>query len=330
MIFIGKAPYRVSLLGGGSDLDWMVKEKGWGICLGLPLNKYSYSVLNLLPSDAKKGILEYSHKETYKNLDEIVHPIIREVLKEFNIKSFVELKTFGFAGGGSGLGGSASFLIALISSLVKAFKIKISIEKIIEIACSIELEKLKKPIGKQDQYLCSCSEISSFTFYKNNEIKENNISKSKIKVLKRMVQNFYLIPTNRIRSADTVLRNIKKMEDSYDRLSEIGNIAKSFINFNDERDYKIEEFFYKSIKDSWKIKMSLSEVMNDSLFDQYNIIDSLIPNNFIRLLGAGSGGYFLLSSKIKEKDILNLSDNKSIKGIFKVAVSSEGVSSFEI
>ena len=48
MIFIGKSPYRVSLLGGGSDLDWFVKENGFGICLGFSLNQYSYSVVNVL------------------------------------------------------------------------------------------------------------------------------------------------------------------------------------------------------------------------------------------------------------------------------------------
>ena len=60
MIFIGKAPYRVSLLGGSSDLDWFVRENGYGICLGFALNQYSYSVLNVLPKNAKRGILDYS------------------------------------------------------------------------------------------------------------------------------------------------------------------------------------------------------------------------------------------------------------------------------
>ena len=58
MIFIGKAPYRVSLLGGSSDLDWFVKKEKFGICLGYSLDRYSYSVLNVLPSLSKNGILE--------------------------------------------------------------------------------------------------------------------------------------------------------------------------------------------------------------------------------------------------------------------------------
>ena len=50
MIYIGKSPYRVSLLGGGSDLDWFVKDQKFGVCLGYSLDKYSYSVINVLPN----------------------------------------------------------------------------------------------------------------------------------------------------------------------------------------------------------------------------------------------------------------------------------------
>ena len=80
MIYIGKSPYRVSLLGGGSDLDWFVKDERFGVCFGYSLDKYSYSVLNVLPSISKKGILEYSNREEYTNSNEIVHPLVREGL----------------------------------------------------------------------------------------------------------------------------------------------------------------------------------------------------------------------------------------------------------
>ena len=72
MIFIGKSPYRVSLLGGGSDLDWFIKKNNFGVCLGYSLDQYSYSVLNVLPSISNNGILEYSTREEYKNNFEIV------------------------------------------------------------------------------------------------------------------------------------------------------------------------------------------------------------------------------------------------------------------
>ena len=173
MIYIGKSPYRVSLLGGGSDLDWFVKDENFGVCLGYSLDKYSYSVLNVLPSISKKGILEYSNREEYTNSNDIVHPIVREVLSHFDIPNYIELKTFGFATGGSGLGGSASFILSLISSLSKAFTFELSKNEIIEKACYLEIHKLGKPIGKQDQYLCASQGFNSFTFYSDNNVKRN-------------------------------------------------------------------------------------------------------------------------------------------------------------
>lgn len=330
MIFIGKAPYRVSLLGGGSDLDWFVRENGYGICLGFALNQYSYSVLNVLPKNAKRGILDYSTREIYSSINDIVHPIVREVLKELRILRYIELKTFGFASGGSGLGGSSSFLLSLISSLTNAFEIKLTNQEIIEKACSLEINNLKKPIGKQDQYLCANSGFNSFTFFDNNQVKKNKFSIEKLNTLKRLVNDFYLIPTNKIRNTEKVLSEIKKDRKASEKILEIRSIASSFLSFDDKREYKIEEIFHNSIKESWNIKKDLSEVMTPSLIEQYELINDTIPNNWIRLIGAGGGGYFLVSSKINEAEILELRDIKGIKGIFKANISDEGLSSFTL
>ena len=73
MIFVGKAPYRVSLLGGGSDLDWFVKEKGFGICFGFALKEYSYSVLNILPKNARNGMIDYSTREIYDDINHLLN-----------------------------------------------------------------------------------------------------------------------------------------------------------------------------------------------------------------------------------------------------------------
>ena len=330
MIYIGKSPYRVSLLGGGSDLDWFVKDKKFGVCLGYSLDKYSYSVLNVLPSISKKGILEYSTREEYTNSNEIVHPIVREVLSFFNIPNYIELKTFGFATGGSGLGGSASFILSLISSLSKAFKFELSKNEIIEKACYLEINKLCKPIGKQDQYLCACEGFNSFTFYSDNNVKRNNLSRQKKELLNRLSDNFYLIPTNKKRSSDSVLGKIINNAEAAEKIKQIREIAVKFIEFEDQRDYKIEELFNNSVRDSWLIKSSISNTMNNFLREQYDLINKLIPNNWIRLIGAGNGGYFLVSSKIEQDKINELSTREGLRGVFKAEPSTEGLSSFQI
>ena len=80
MIYVGKSPYRVSLLGGSSDLDWFVNQNDYGVCLGFSLDKFSYSVLNILPDNSTKGILDYSTREVYSSVSEIAHPIIRQII----------------------------------------------------------------------------------------------------------------------------------------------------------------------------------------------------------------------------------------------------------
>ena len=74
----------------------------------------------------------------------------------------------------------------------------------------------------------------------------------------------------------------------------------------------------------------MSQVMSDQLKSHYAFINKLIPNNWIRLIGAGNGGYFLISSKIEEDEIFQLSSQNGIKGIFKAKPSNEGLSSIKV
>ena len=330
MIFIGKSPYRVSLLGGGSDLEWFVKEKGFGICFGFSLNQYSYSIVNVLPENAKTGMLEYSTREIYSNINDIVHPIVREVLNELKISRYIELKTFGFASGGSGLGGSASFILSLLNALSSAFKINLKDNELIEKSCFIEINKLKKPIGKQDQYLCANKGFNSFTFLENGNVEKNKLSMQKLNTLKRLADNFYLIPTNKKRNAEIILSGIKNDINSSEQILEIRTIASQFLSLEEERDFKIEEFFHKAVHESWVFKKSMLGVMTSSLDEQYEQIKKLIPNNWIRLLGAGNGGYFLISSKIDQSEINKISNQSGIRGIFKATPSKEGLISLEV
>ena len=93
MIFIGKAPYRISLLGGGSDLDWFLEREEYGLSIGYSLNQFSYTVVNKLSNHSKKGIIKYSSIEKYLDVEDITHPLIREALKILNINEPLEIST---------------------------------------------------------------------------------------------------------------------------------------------------------------------------------------------------------------------------------------------
>ena len=139
-----------------------------------------------------------------------------------------------------------------------------------------------------------------------------------------------MIPTNKKRNSDSVLTHLKDDNRSTDKILEIRNIANNFLKLDECREYKLEEKFHQSVKESWQIKKSISHVMTDHLNEQYDFINNLIPNNWIRLLGAGSGGYFLISSKIKKEELSKLAAESGLKGLFQAKISHEGISSFEL
>ncbi len=324
MIIISRCPYRISLLGGGSDLDWFIKEKNYGICLGYSLSKYTYTVINKLPSRSKRGILNYSSREEYSNISDIAHPLIRTALEENNINDLLEISSFGFASRGSGLGGSSSFLISLLKGLALLNNNQISNYEAAYMASNIEINKLKKPIGRQDHFISSSGNISCFKFYdQNNKIDRLEIDETKYKFLTNLTKKLYLIPSYISRSADKVLHKLKDSDTAKDDLLHIRNLADNFINLEDEREHVIEESFNNCIKESWKIKQKMSGVMSGILNDQYNELNKL-PLNWIRLLGAGSGGYFLISPKLDNDKIEEELRKIGIKDFFKANLSEEG------
>ena len=98
----------------------------------------------------------------------------------------------------------------------------------------------------------------------------------------------------------------------------------------DDSDSNIEELFHYSMRASWEIKKSMSNVMTKILTEQYLEIKKLIPNNWVRLIGAGQGGYFLISTKINKDQINKLSNQTCIKGIFRATISEEGLSILKV
>lgn len=323
MIGISRCPYRISLLGGGSDLDWFVNQNDYGISLGYSLNQYSYTVVKKLSNLSRKGRLNYSTREDYRDVENIAHPLIKEVLKYFKVPFFIEMASFGFATRGSGLGGSSSFLISLITSLAKILEINLSNSEIARIACEIEINQLQKPIGRQDQYISSAGGISCFKYEKNKVPSKYQLSKYQILVLDNIINNLYLIPSRINRSADKVLKNLKNSESSNNDLLEIRTIAETFINSTLTNKLSLSNLFNDCVKASWDIKKNMSGVISGNLINQYECLQKL-PIHWIRMLGAGSGGYFLIYPTVEPHEIEKLLIKAGINDFTKATISPNG------
>ena len=328
MISIGKCPYRISFLGGGSDLDWFVNDYHEGFSLGFSLDKYSYSIIKQRDRNSDHGILNYSTREKYQKIDHIAHPLIRESLKFLNIKRFIEFSSYGFATGGGGLGGSSSFLLSFISSINNSFELKMTKNEIIKIACKIEIEVLGKPIGRQDQYLCGSGGINAFSYKKGGIVESVQLTDTQFKVIKETTNNLILVPTSRSRYADNILSKFKDSDESIESIKKIGQYCEEFFN-NKSRSFEvIKSHFYELIIKSWEEKKKMTNVMDDQLNGQLYDISS-IPNHWIRLIGAGSGGYFLICPKFDSSDAISKLKKKGYFAI-KANVSSSGIESHTI
>lgn len=320
---VARCPYRISLLGGGSDLDWFTESGNKGSCLGFSIQEYSHVCSKL--SEEKRGILNYSNRETYESIETISHPLIREALLEFKLCKFIELSSFGSHRSGGGMGGSSSFLNALLASIMKLSNTKIEKENVAELSCRIEIEKLNKKVGRQDQYLSALGGINFLAFSNEKKVHKkiefnNNMTSKFIKYVGGMI----LVKSNKNRNASKVLGLIQENNNSLAKFIDIRNKADVFADSLKNTNTFDENLLDQLIKESWLIKKSLLGVLNDPLRELEEYLISL-NLKWIKLLGAGGGGNFLCMPANKKEFINNLKKNGKLN-FSSVDIDFEGLS----
>ena len=206
-MIISRSPLRISLGGGGTDLPSYYKKKE-GFLISAAINKYVYVTVT---RPYKKGIhLKYSKIENVKKILKIHHPIIREALKLQKLKSpQIEITTLADIPAGTGLGSSGSFTTALIKSLYAHSKKLIHPQALAELACHIEIDLLREPIGKQDQYISSYGGVTCFTFKKNGKVIAEPLKISPHR-LTELEDNLLLFFTGYSRNAGDILKEQDK------------------------------------------------------------------------------------------------------------------------
>ena len=163
-MIITRAPFRVSFCGGGSDLPGFYEKYG-GCVLSTTIRKYMYlTIHNYFEKD--KIVLKYSKTEIVDNYDQIEHRIFKQCLKDYDIKG-VELSSMADIPAGTGLGSSSTFTVALLQLLNTYKGTYQSKYKLAKDACEVEIDKLKEPIGKQDQFAAAFGGLKFYEFMPN-------------------------------------------------------------------------------------------------------------------------------------------------------------------
>jgi len=299
-LIIARSPLRISLGGGGTDIPSFYEKFG-GFVVSAAIDKYVY-VTSMRPFN--QGIyLKYSEIENSDSIDLVKHPIIREVLQMLNPKTpQVEITSLADIPSGTGLGSSGSFTTALIKSLYTHYQRTIHPKELAELACYIELERLKEPIGKQDQYISAFGGITEFHFEKNNNVVVKPLHLP-IEVIHNLEDNLLLFYTGHSRSASSILKDqvLRSTEQEYTiienlhKTKEIGIASRNLLINNDL------EGFGTLMHDHWMNKRRRSNGISSSFIDDaYNLgINSGAIGG--KLVGAGGGGFLMFYAKDVEK-----------------------------
>ena len=299
-MIIARSPLRISLGGGGTDLPSFYK-KYEGFLIAAAIDKYVYVTINKRFSE---GIfLKYSAIENVKRIDQIQHPIIREALIAKNLQNYqVEISSTADIPAGTGLGSSGSFTTALLKALYVYERQHISQEDLAELACNIEIDRLKEPVGKQDQYIAAIGGLSSFAFHKDDSVTYAplNISSD---TLGKLEDNLLLFFTGYIRKASDVLNDQKvktemKDKDMLDNLNFIKDIGY-------KSKFALESgninLFGELLHEHWERKKSRSLGMSNTIID--DLYSKAMINGAIggKVVGAGGGGFLMFMAKDPNK-----------------------------
>jgi D-glycero-alpha-D-manno-heptose-7-phosphate kinase len=288
-MIITQTPLRIGLLGGGTDLPGYYREHG-GRVLNCALDKYVYVIVKQRFDD--DIYVNYSKKEIVSRVADLQHELVREAMQMTGVAKGVEITTLAdIPSAGSGLGSSSAVTVGLLHALFAYQGRQVSAEELAERACTIEIERCGKPIGKQDQYIAALGGIRDIRFGPGEEVvaEELGLSAAERRALQQQIMLFY---TGITRSADSILAeqnaNVEATRPQLDLLRDLAGFAVERLRSGDA------EAIGPAMRESWEAKRKLaSGVSNDQ-------IDLMVTRALdagatgVKLTGAGGGGFLLV------------------------------------
>lgn len=297
-MIITRSPLRISLGGGGTDLPSYYQDHS-GFLIAAAIDKYVYITLH--QTFVEELIIKYSQMEKVYSVDEIKHPIIRESLKALEINGrSLELTSMADIPSGTGLGSSGSFTTALLKALHTYKKSFVHTQQLAEQACDIEINRLREPIGKQDQYIAAYGGITCFRFLPNGQVEAWPL-KINTETLYNLEDNLLLFFTGYSRSASSILKeqndkskeNNREMIENLHFVKELGRQSQVALENGDLRS------FGELMNVHWEHKKKRSGSMSNGKINEW--YDLAIQNGAVggKLIGAGGGGFLMFYAEDK-------------------------------
>lgn len=288
-MIIVQTPLRISFFGGGTDFSSFFMQEG-GCVLSSAIDKYIF--VTVKERFDKKLRIGYTQTEMVDCVDEIQHELIREALRTTNILSGIEVTTMGdIPSEGSGLGSSSTVTVGTLNALYSYLGEIVTAEQLAREACKIEIEKLKKPIGIQDQYIAAYGNLRFLEFLPDGQVKAEKLNLD-TEFRRALNDAFLLFYTGITRKADTIL--VEQKNNIKERISVLRGIKQMAIQARQELEAGDFDAFGSLMHQSWELKKKMAGSISNGTINE--IYETARRAGAVggKITGAGGGGFILL------------------------------------
>jgi D-glycero-alpha-D-manno-heptose-7-phosphate kinase len=289
-MIITRTPLRVGLVGGGTDLPDYYREHG-GRVLNAAIDKYVYVVVKQRFDD--DIYVNYSSKEIVSRVEDLQHELVREALHMTGIRGGVEITTLSDipSSGGSGLGSSSAVTVGLLQALFTYQGRQLTAEELADRACAIEIDRCRKPIGKQDQYAAAYGGVCDIRFGPGDGVVVDQLALTP-QIRRKVQEELLLFFTGVTRSANSILsEQTANIADRLPQLHQLRDLAGDAAT--GLRDGDVDALGVAMNK-SWAAKRELASGVSTSQIDE--AVEAAISAGATgaKVTGAGGGGFLLL------------------------------------
>ena len=297
-MIISRTPFRISFAGGGSDLPSFYRKEA-GAVLSTSIDKYMYIAIHPF-FDERKIQLKYSKTELVDRIDDINHPIFREVLKMYNLTG-VDLNSIADIPSGTGLGSSSSFTVGFLNAVRTYLGKATSGEKLGALACDVELNKVGSPIGKQDQYAAACGGLNFITFYGDETVNVEKIIMQPEKK-KELDENLIMVFVGGEHSANAILKRQAEAIGEQKKFDTQKAMVRLAYELRTCLEKNLLDDFGRILHEGWLMKKSLASGISTGIVDE--LYERGIQAGALggKLLGAGGAGFILFYCPKEKQD----------------------------
>ncbi len=288
-MIIVQAPLRVSFFGGGTDFPDYYREEG-GCVLSCAIDKYIFVTIKKRFDHLLR--IGYTRQEMVEHVDQIAHELIREALRKTGIANGIEITTMGdIPSAGSGLGSSSTVTVGALHAMYTFLGELVTAEQLAREACEIEIERLGKPIGVQDQYIAAFGGMRFFEFRTDGQVVSQRLD-LEAGLARRFNESLLLFFTGVTRKADTILGEQKR--NIQDRRAILGEMKAMAHQARAELTAGRIDAIGELLHQGWELKKRLASQISNGEIDQMYAAARGAGALGGKITGAGGGGFLLL------------------------------------